>query len=64
MVKKCILLSLVEAMYFIDKKDGALPVHPSLVLGHGNRLADILYASQHSVDSDEMSLGGVGDDTG
>ena len=61
--EECILLRLVEAVYFVDKDDGARAVLPG-ALGVGHDLLDFLDSRQHRRKLDEVGVGHAGDDLG
>ena len=59
--QKRVLLRLVKAVDFIDKKDGLLTVS-AVLLGFFHHLADLFDAAGHGGKADKGRLGAVGDD--
>jgi len=65
MRKERVLLAFVEAVHLIHKHDGALGVQAGANgLGFFHGLADVLDATQHRADAQELGIKGIGHQTG
>ena len=58
------MLSFVETMNFIDKEQCSPPVVVSLLLSFGDDFANILNALQDGREGNEITAGGLSDDSG
>ena len=59
-----ILLGLIKAMHLVNKQNRAPALLAALLLGTGDRLAQLLHPRQHRIQGDEVGPGGVGDNLG
>ena len=59
--QKGVLLRFVEAVDFVHKKDGLLPVHPASFLRGRYRRPYVFHSAQDSIDGDKVSSCRVGD---
>ena len=59
--KEIVLLSLIEPMDLINKKNGLLPIHSQIVLGFFYHFLHILFPGYCSVDLPEPGAGSIGD---